>query len=274
MRSMPVYWVALRGAGKERYQQLLRRVRGVMSLLLLVLAFATSGLYLLDDPAASVGSRLLNALWNSTNALTTLGDFTDFDLRQKLFILTFMALFLVVGAYSVSNLAGVLSSPEVVTFRENRSMEKRLATLSGHVIVAGYGDTGALVAQRLRDQGETVVVIDDAEENARAASDAGYLAVHGMAEHEETLDAARVASAKAMLIEVTAPAESGRKLSMILMARAMNASLYISVLSTTPRGRNWFAHAGANEVLYIDSLIAAAVVDRYAKAAAPPDGRG
>ncbi len=267
---MPIYRVFATQGGPERYGQLIRTVKNVAGLLLTVAAFATVGLYLLDDQSQSTFHRVTNALWNTVNTLTTMGDYTDLDLRQKFFLMVFMIVLLAVGTYSVSSLAGILSSPEVVTFRENRRMEKRLDQLSGHVIVAGFGAIGALVAGQLRERGETVLIVDDGEEAAESAAAAGFLVVRGMAEHEETLQAARVDSAKAMLIEVAEPGEIGRRLSMTLMARALGPNLYISVLSPASGGDKWFRHAGASEVLHLDSLIAVAVVERYAKASAAP----
>lgn len=262
---MPIFHVLGAQGGRERYHQLLRTVWSVATLLALVAGFAAAGLYLLDDPSLSIGTRLTNAFWNTANTLTTIGDYTDLDLRQKFFLLAFMSILLAVGTYSISSLAGILSSPEVVAFRENRRMDRKLEGLSGHVIVAGYGEVGALVAAQLRQRGETVVVVDESQALAEAASAAGFLVVKGMAEHEETLTAARISAAKAMMIEITAPGESGRKLSMTLMARAISPTLYISVLSSVPAGGKWFKHAGASEVLYVDSLIADAVVSSYSK---------
>jgi homoserine dehydrogenase len=110
-------------------------------------------------------------------------------------------------------------------------MERKLDTLSQHVIVAGYGEVGARVADQHRQRGE---------------------------------------AAKTMLIEITTPSESDRKLSMTLMARAISPTLYISVLATVPGGGKWFKHAGASEVLYVDSLIADAVVESFARTCPHP----
>ncbi|MCU0230876.1 MAG: NAD-binding protein [Acidobacteria bacterium] len=263
---MPRYRVLGSQVGRERYRRVIRTVRSVAAVLLAVTAMTAAGLYLLDDPSLSIGERVTNALWNSVNTLTTIGDYTDLDLRQRYFLIALMAVLIAVGTYSISSLAGILSSPEVVAFRENLRMDRKLESLAGHVIVAGYGEVGALVAAQLRERGETVLVVDESEALAESASGAGFLVVQGMAEHEETLAAARVALAKAMLIEIAAAADSGRKLSMTLMARAMAPKLYISVLSSVPAGGKWFKHAGASEVHYVDSLIADAVVASFAKA--------
>ena len=58
-------------------------------------------------------------------------------------------------------------------------MEHKLDDLDNHVIVIGFGALGRLVAGRLHDAGEQVVVIDRADDLAAQASDLGYLVVQG-----------------------------------------------------------------------------------------------
>jgi len=90
-----------------------------------------------------------------------------------------MIVFLVIGGYAVSSLTGVLSSYEVMALRENRRMERKLDDLADHVIVIGFGALGRLVAGRLHDAGEQVVVIDRGDDLAAEASTLGYLVVQG-----------------------------------------------------------------------------------------------
>ena len=58
-------------------------------------------------------------------------------------------------------------------------MEHKLDNLANHVIVIGFGALGRLVAGRLHDAGEQVVVIDRDNDLAAQASNLGYLVVQG-----------------------------------------------------------------------------------------------
>ena len=68
---------------------------------------------------------------------------------------------MVVGGYAITVLTGVLSGDDVQDDREYRRVEKKLSNLSGCThVVAGYGVIGRRVANRLRQAGRTVVVVE------------------------------------------------------------------------------------------------------------------
>jgi Trk K+ transport system NAD-binding subunit len=99
-------------------------------------------------------------------------------------------------------------------------MEHKLDRLANHVIVIGFGALGRLVAGRLHEVGEQVVVIDRAEELAAQASNLGYLVVQGDAGVDDAvLDHARIEQARALVVTTEDP---DRKLSLTLMAHSRN----------------------------------------------------
>ena len=206
---------------------------------------------------------MFRGLWNALNLVTTLGELTGLDEREKVFMMATMIAFLVIGGYAVSNLTGVLSSDAVVAFRENKNMEHKLDSLANHVIVIGFGALGRLVAGRLHDAGEQVVVIDRVNDLAAQASNLGYLVVQGDAGVDDAaLDHAGVERAKALVVTTEDP---DRKLSITLMAHSRNPQLKIAVTgANSPRGA-LLHRAGASQVVITDDLIAGALVDRLSK---------
>ena len=132
------------------------------------------------------------------------------------------------------------------------------------MIVIGFGTLGRLVAGRLREAGEQIVVIDRAEDLAAQASNLGYLVVQGDAGVDDAaLDHARIEQARALLVTTEDP---DRKLSLTLMAHSRNPKLKIAVTgANSPRGA-LLQRAGASEVVVTDELIAGALVDRLGKA--------
>ena len=60
----------------------------------------------------------------SENLVTTLGDFTSLDQRERIFMMATMVFFLIIGGYALSRLTGILSSDAVMALRENRGMEQ------------------------------------------------------------------------------------------------------------------------------------------------------
>jgi voltage-gated potassium channel len=87
--------------------------------------------------------------------------------------------------------------------REERRMKKLEDSLSGHVIVCGFGHSGRIAAVELVAKGEKperVVVIDQSESAARAAADAGFVALVGSCTSEEIMRRAVVPQARALLL--------------------------------------------------------------------------
>jgi voltage-gated potassium channel len=142
-------------------------------------------------------------------------------------------------------------------------MEHKLDNLGNHVIVIGFGALGRLVAGRLHDAGERVVVIDRDDELAAQASNLGYLVVQGDAGVDDAaLDRAGIERARALVVTTEDP---DRKLSITLMAHSRNAALKIAVTgANSPRGA-LLNRAGASQVVIMDHLIADALVGRLGK---------
>lgn len=86
---------------------------------------------------------------------------------------------------------------------EERRMRKLEDSLSGHVVVCGFGHSGRIAAVELIAKGEKpehVVVIDQSESAARAAAEAGFVALVGSCTSEEIMRRAVVQQARALLV--------------------------------------------------------------------------
>lgn len=262
---MPIYRVMEPRVGRLHRQEWRRRVLHIVGLLLVTLAVCAIGLTALDSSGQPLPAKMFRGVWNALNLVTTLGDLTDLDEREKVFMMATMIAFLVIGGYAVSSLTGILSSDAVMAFRENRKMEHKLDNLANHVIVIGFGALGRLVAGRLHDAGEQVVVIDRGNDLAAQASNLGYLVVQGDAGVDDAaLDHAGVERAKALVVTTEDP---DRKLSITLMAHSRNPKLKIAVTgANSPRGA-LLHRAGASQVVITDDLIADALVDGLSKGA-------
>jgi len=264
---MAIYRVLEPELGRLYMREWRRRLLRTVGLLLITLAVCAIGLVVLDSSGQPLPAKLFRGLWNALNLVTTLGDLTDLDQSEKVFMMATMVAFLVVGSYAVSNLTGILSSGAVLAFRENRKMKLELDRLANHVIVVGFSGLGRLVARRLHETGEQVVVIDRADDLAAQASQLGFLVVKGDAGVDEAVfDHARIEQARALVVTTEDP---DRKLSLTLMAHSRNPKLKIAVTgANNPRGA-LLHRAGASEVVVADELIAGALVDRIGK-----EGRG
>lgn len=131
--------------------------------------------------------------------------------------------------------------------------------VSHHIIVIGYGPLGVHLARRLKPRGSTIVVLDRDQDAVSRASLDGFLAVCGDAGTETALTEAGVERAAALVVTLGQGAD---RVAITLMGRAMNPKLHIVGLALTDTSREWLQHAGANEVINREDLVA----DAFCKA--------
>ena len=262
---MPIYRLLELRSAHRRIKEWRRGMVHTISLLLVVLAVCALGMILLDNSGQPWSGKVSRGVWNALNLITTLGDFSSLDHREKNFMMLTMIFFLVIGGYALTRLSGILSNDAVFALRENDSMEDKLSRISGHVVVIGFGALGQLVAKHLRAAGDQVVIVELTDELAGQASDLGYLVVQGDAGLDETVLAhSGIGRARGLVITTEEP---DRKLALTLMAHTRNPDVKIAVTgSDDPRGA-LLRHAGASEVVIPDDLIAGALVDRLGKGA-------
>jgi voltage-gated potassium channel Kch len=261
---MPIYHALEARSADVQVREARRRVMRVVALLQVALAVCSFALLALDSSSDPLGEKMLRAVWNALNLVTTLGDFSGLDQRAMFFMMFTMVAFMILGGYAISSLTGIVSSAAMMTLRENRRMEHKLDGLADHIIVAGFGPVGRLVAAQVQQAGVQVVIVEHNEEMTTQASSLGYLVVHGDAGADPAaLKGSRVEQARALVVTTDDP---DRKLSITLMAHSCNPKLKISVTgANAPRGA-LLRHAGASKVVLIDELVASALVDELGKA--------
>jgi voltage-gated potassium channel len=259
---MLIYRVDEPRLGAVRIREWRRRALHTIGLLVLVLSFATTGLALLDRSNNPLSSKAFTAVWNGVNLVTTLGDFSDFDEGQREFMLTAMFATMLVGAFAVSRLTGMLSGDDVMIYRENRAMERKLDNLKDHVVVAGYRAVGELVAARVREAGHTVLVLVANETHANKAAERGFLVVLGeVGVFDDVLKRARLEHARGLVLT---PADADVNLAITLMAHTINPRLWIAVPGENSLRRVLLESAGASHIVIADDLVAEALVGQLA----------
>jgi voltage-gated potassium channel len=127
-----------------------------------------------------------------------------------------------------------------------RRMEKRVAQLSGHVIVAGLGRVGRQAAQELAGAGAPFVVVDPAEAAMRHCDERRWLGIRGDATEDEVLERAGIGRARGL---IATTANDATNMYIVLSARVLNAGLSIVSRAVDESSMAKLTRAGADRAI-------------------------
>lgn len=153
-------------------------------------------------------------------------------------------------AYMQSNLTALLVEGVIGQAWRRRRMQRDIAKLSGHIVVAGAGGTGKHVVEELVATQTPFVVIDRAEETLRELSAdlcAGkMLYVHGDATQDHVLLSAGIERARGVVAALT---EDKDNLYVTLSARSLNAHARIVSKVVEDEAAPKILKAGASSIV-------------------------
>jgi len=128
-----------------------------------------------------------------------------------------------------------------------RFMQRSIDKMRGHVIVCGFGRIGAVVAKELMVEGCDVVVVERSPQLIEELKQGHIPHVAGDATKDETLEAAGICHAKAL---VSALSDDAANVYVTLTARQLNPDIYIVARSDAPEHSQRLTRAGANQALF------------------------
>jgi voltage-gated potassium channel len=196
----------------------------------------------------NVDASWLDALFMTVTTITTIGygEVRPLDGPARIFTM----LLAMVGIGSLFYTFGAVME-YLVTVRlgdptGRRRMERRVAQLSGHVIVAGLGRVGRQAVEQLQAGGVPFVVVDPAEPAVRAAEERGWLVIHGDATEDDVLARAGVARARGL---IATTANDATNMYIVLSARVLNSGLTIVSRAVDEASMAKLIRAGANRAI-------------------------
>lgn len=218
--------------------------RLVRSLVLvgLVLVLGTVGYSLIE------GWSLLDAVYMTVITVATVGFQEVHELGPGGRVFTIVLVLTGTSAilFSVGTFVDFLVEGHLRGILEGRRMHKQVEALTGHHIVAGIGRVGSEVARALAERGEPFIIVESDESAIEAASDEGWLFVHGDASQEDTLREAGIARAKSLVTALDTDADN---LFVTLTGRTLNPSLFIVARSSHASSEEKLMRAGADRVI-------------------------
>jgi len=183
-----------------------KRITKALVLIVLVFAVGTIGFYVLLD-----GLTVIDSLYLTIVTLATVG-YGDFSPHTNMppdgnpYLIKSFAIFIILFGmsallYSIGVMTEYIVSGELLDERRRKRMQKLIASMHGHYIICGAGETSVYMMQELEKTKRPFVVIDKSEERIRDVQHQFDELVYlkGDATHEEILERAGLEHARGVI---------------------------------------------------------------------------
>jgi voltage-gated potassium channel len=202
-----------------------------------------------------LGFSLLDALYQTITTITTVGfrEVEEFGTAEKWFTIVVIVLGVGTVLYTFTTFVQFVVEGQFRELVGRKRMNRKIAEMSGHVVVCGWGRVGRAVTADLRQAGRDVVAVDL---DADRLSGLDVPVVIGDATLDATLRAAGVASAQSLVVALATDAAN---LYVTLAGRAMNPDLFIVARARVDDSMAKLSQAGADRVVNPQELGAARI---------------
>lgn len=196
----------------------------------------------------SPGMSIFDAVYMVSITLSTVGyrEIGDLSPGQRLWTILIIMLGISIVAVVIGNLTGLIVEGEVGRIIGSRRLESRIKTLRNHVVVCGFGRMGQLLAQHLRERGESMVIIENDEQRCRQIEELNELYIRGDATEEKQLVHAGIERAKSLVAVLPSDADN---VFVTLTAREMRPDLHIVARAEQISAQHKLVRAGADRVI-------------------------
>lgn len=209
---------------------------------LIFMAVGTAGYALIEN------YTVLDALYMTVITITTVGFGEVQTLTEAGRIFTiFLILF---GFGSIGFLAHAFTEAIIERAASKnlgkKTMQKRIKQLQNHVIICGFGRVGEAAAEYFASTGSEFIVIETSEEQLKLIEDYNYIYMEGDATREDTLLAAGIKKAGALVALLDSDPEN---LFTVLTARELNPTLHIIARTEIATSESRMLRAGADSII-------------------------
>lgn len=190
----------------------------------------------------------IEGLWMVVVTFTTIG----YDVPQplsvggRLFTILLILAGLGAATFSMTTLTQAMFDGELMRLLRERARRKKMAALTGHYIVIGYGRLGSAVVQELREASQEVCVVERDPALVERAGQDGLVAMEGDGGDDALLDQVGLARARGVAITVPDPADA---IYITMSVRQLNPTIAIQTRVASPAEAVKAVRAGATAVV-------------------------
>jgi voltage-gated potassium channel len=230
------------------------RLRVALLLVVAVIVASTVGYIVL-------GFGPLDALYQTMTTITTVGfkEVEPFGPAEQWFTIVVMVCGVGTVLYTFTLSVQLVVEGHLGEYVGRRRMDRRIADMTGHVIVCGWGRVGRAVAEDLRTTGRDVVIVDADRERV---ADIPFPTVVADATLDDTLRKAGIERAASLVAALSGDAEN---LFVTLSGRALNPGMFIVARARQDDSVAKLTQAGADRVVNPQELGAARMASFIAR---------
>ncbi|BDW91534.1 MULTISPECIES: TrkA family potassium uptake protein [Flavobacteriaceae] len=217
-----------------------------LTLMVVVLVFGVIGYKMLSD------FTWIEAIYMTIITVTTVGfsEVRPLDANAKIFTVFLIVTSVFIFGFAISVVSEYILGRNSLELLKKKRVKKQIDSLSGHVVICGFGRNGMQAAEKLTAYRKPFVVIErDREIIERHEED--ILFVEGDANEDEVLLEAGIDRAQYL---ITAVPDDSANLFIVLSARQLNSDLFIISRASQITSVKKLEFGGANKVIMPDKI--------------------
>ncbi len=195
----------------------------------------------------------IDSIYMTVITITTVGfgEVQPLDEFSKIFTIFLILASIIIVGYALSIITEYILSKNNIEELKLKRMQKKIESLSNHIIICGYGRNGKQAATKLLAYKKPFVVIEKDKDLIDKSQSETVPFVEGNANEDEILDMAGIDRASALISALPNDADN---LFIVLSARQINKKLHIISRASQETSYNKLKLAGANNVILPDKI--------------------
>ncbi len=201
--------------------------------------------------AFSPGTAMVDCLYMSVITVASVGFAEIIPSAGRPYLRVYTMGLIIVGmaiqVYSVSVVTAFVVEGDLSHYFWKRRMSRKIASMSGHFVVCGGGETGTRIVEELIKTKRDFVVIESSQQAVDELQKFSNIAVVlGIADHEDVLEAAGIRRASGAAVALGSDRDN---VVTTLSIRTMNPKIRIVVKEDEPGMASRFRRAGADAIV-------------------------